>query len=453
MGKIPAPQIRWRGAHPNNFTVGRPGASRDGRETFHHIVGSRESAVIVFNQPTRGASSHFVVGADIVDQCVDINNTAWCDSNWESNLRSITVEHEGGQNGTGPYSDAMYERAAHLCAWLRENYGINRYVRHRDVSLTSTACPGGLDVERIWRRSEEIIRQYNQPVTPPAPEWQRNRQSIAPKTVYAQAEGRFIYSLVSLGAADARRFPINQNFLVSGKTTVSGREFYITKSSMDLNIGNGIAVNEVEDQPYIPATPQPIPQPPKPTTPDWADSLLVDTENLPLYVLRATPLIDLENGRPVLKDGREIWYQAGDIVKDISAHTVVSNVTYQLTEYSLGLIKSGKYQSANGIKSSDLSAEKMATPPGTPANPDVPATPVTPVPDAPLPDEPVKNNGGNIMGPVSKAIAGVIAGFITVMLAKYNILISDNLPDVIEALIGAILTGAVVYVAPKNKEN
>lgn len=392
MGKVPAPQIRWRGAHPNNFTVGRPGAGRDGRETFHHVVGSRESAVIVFNQPTRGASSHYVVGADIIDQCVDVNNTAWTDGNWESNLRSITVEHEGGQNGTGPYSDGMYERAAHLCAWLRENYGINRYVRHRDVSLKSTACPGGLDVERIWRRSEEIIRQYNQPVTPPAPEWQRNRQGIAPKTVYTQAEGRFIYSLVGLGPADTRRFPINQNFLVSGKTNVGGREFYITKSSMDLNIANGIAVNEVEDQPHIPPVPQPAPQLPAPASPDWADSLLVDTENVTLYVLRATPLVDLENGRPVVKDGKEIWYQAGDIVENISAHTIVATVTYQLTEYSFGQIKSGKYQSANGIKSSDLTADPKATPPGTPANPTPlpnPTEPVDPMPDIPTEPEPM----------------------------------------------------------------
>lgn len=389
MGKVPQPQIRWRGAHPNNYTVGRPGAGRDGRNTFHHVVGSRESAVIVFNQPTRGASSHYVVGADIIDQCVDLNNTAWCDGNWESNLRTISVEHEGGQNGNGPYSDGMYERAAHLCAWLRENYGVNRYVRHREVSLKSTACPGGLDVERIWRRADEIIRQYNQPVTPPAPEWQRNRVGIPEKTVFTQAAGRFIYDLNSLTPADSRRFPLNQDFLVAGKTVVSGRTFYISKSSMELNKPNGIFADEVADKPYVPPVPQPNPDPPKPTTPDWADSLLVDETNRTLYVLRATPLIDLENGHPVVKDGKEVWYQAGDIIENVSAHTIVSNITYQLTEYSFQEIGKGKWQNANGIKSDNLTDDPKACPPGTPANPELPPEPedpVEPMPDVPTPE-------------------------------------------------------------------
>lgn len=386
MGNVPRPHIIWRGAHPNNFTVGRPGAGRDGRNTFHHVVGSRESAVVVFNQPTRGASSHFVVGADIIDQCVDINNTAWCDGNWESNLRTISVEHEGGWNGTGPYSAEMYERAAHLCAWLRENYGVTRALRHRDVSLKSTACPGGLDVERIWNRATQIIREYNQPVTPPAPEWQKNKHAIPAKTVYAQKAGVFVYNLNSLTPADTRRFGLNQNFLVTGKTSVSGREFYITKSSMDTNASNGLAVAEMADTPYVPPAPQPIPDPPKPTTPDWADSLLVDDANREMYVLRATPLIDLENGRPVMANGKEVWYQAGDIIKDISAHTIVANVTYQITEYSFQQIKDKRWQNANGIKADDLTIDPKACPPGTPANPTPlpdPEDPVDPMPDVP----------------------------------------------------------------------
>lgn len=384
MGKVPAPNIRWRGAHPNNFTVGRPGASRNGDQTFHHVVGSRESAVIVFNQPTRGASSHFVVGGDIIDQCVNIKDTAWCDGNWEHNLRAITVEHEGGQNGNGPYSEPMYARAAHLCAWLRENYGITKYVRHRDVSLKSTACPGGLDVERIWRDATALINKYNEPVTPPAPEWQRNKQTIGQKTVFAQHNGIYIYDLNSLTPADTRRFSLNQDFLVAGKTKVGGREFYITKSSMELNKANGIAFSEVADKPYVPPPPQPNPEPPKPTTPEWADSLLVDEQNLTMYVLRATPLIDLETGHPVIVNGKEKWYQAGDIIQDVSAHTIVENITYRLTEYSFQQIKENKWQNANGIKADDLTTDPKACPPGTPANPTVPPDPEDPV--DPMPD-------------------------------------------------------------------
>lgn len=469
MGRVPRPEIRWRGAHPNNFTVGRPGGGLDGRKSDHHVVGSRESAVIVFNQPTRGASSHFVVGADIIDQCVDIANTAWCDGNWESNIRTIAIEHEGGQNGTGPYSDGMYERAAHLCAWLRENYGVNRFVRHRDVSQRSTACPGGLDCERIWNRATQIIQQYNQPVTPPAPEWQRNRSPITQKTVFVKNDGMFLFNLNNLQPADTRRFTRNQDFAVTGMTMVNGRRFYISKSSMELNVSNGIDVDLVADSPYVPPVPQPIPTTPAPTTPDWADSLLVDEENRTLFVIRATPLIDLENGHPVMRDGKEVWYQAGDIIENVSAVTIVANVTYQLTEYSFQQTKQGMWKNANGIKAGDLSTSPRSTPPGTPANPEPvpePKDPVRPMPDVPVqPEEPVKPKPGQIdyeqpnqevptmgLSAINKAIAGALAGFIVMLLAKYNLVISDNLPNVIEALLGALVAGVTVYFAPKNKE-
>jgi len=102
--------------------------------------------------------------------------------------------------------------------------------------------------------------------------------------------------------------------------------------------------------------------------------------------LRATPLIDLENGRPVMRDGKEVWYQAGDIINDVSAQTIVSNITYKLTEYSFQQIGKGAWQNANGLKASDLTVDPKACPPGTPANPTVPPDPVDPVP--PMPDVP-----------------------------------------------------------------
>lgn len=418
---VPAPNIRWRGAHPNNFTYGRPGASRDGRNSFHHVVGSRESAVVVFNQPSRGASSHFVVGGDIIDQCVSINDTAWCDGNWESNLRTISVEHEGGWNGNGPYSPEMYENAARLCAWLRENYGVTRWVRHRDVSLKSTACPGGLDVEYIWARATDLINHYNAPVDN-RPEWMKNRVEVPVKTVYAQQDNTFVNRLEPPVAtpADARRFPLNQSFEIKGETTVSGIPFWITTSSFNANLPNGIAKGDVKDTPFVPPTPQPIPEPPKPTTPSWADALIAnDRPNVTMYVLRATPLIDLENGHPAKKaDGSEIWYQAGDIIQDVSTHTIVNEVTYQVTEYGLQQTKAGKYQNANGIKSSDLSLDPLSTPPGTPANPGVPTDPVDPPVD--MPDVPTKDEEQDARLNALEKLVKIITDFLSAIFSGFK---------------------------------
>lgn len=388
---VPKPNIRWRGAHPNNFTNGRPGASRDGRMTKHHIVGTRESAVIVFNQPTRGASSHYVVGGDIIDQCVDVNNTAWCDGNWESNLRTISVEHEGGWNGTGPYSEAMYEQAANLCAWLRENYGVNRFVRHRDVSLKSTACPGGLDCERIWNRATQIINSYNQP--PAQPEWLRNRKPVTPYTVYSHIEGLYLLNLNDPNQIlDSRRFARNQDFLIGGETTVGGTKYLITQSSMTTNTGGGMRDSEVKRERWQPPVPQP-PVPEVPKVPDWASSLLVDEINRPMYVIRDTPLVDLENGHPYMNPatGKEKWFIAGEKVDNISASTAIGDpkITYQMTDYAFGKTKAGDWKGfGNGIKGSDLSIDPKATPPGTPHNPvplPPPVDPPSEMPDVPPP--------------------------------------------------------------------
>ena len=53
---------------------------------------------------------------------------------------------------------------------------------------------------------------------------------------------------------------------------------------------------------------------------------------------------------------------------------------------------------------------------------------------------------------ISKAVAAFIAGAIVSWLMKHNIVIADTLPDALEVLISAIVTGVVVFFAPKNRE-
>jgi hypothetical protein len=388
MGNVARPNIQWRGAHPNNFTVGRPGAGRDGRNTFHHVVGSAESAVIVFNNPTRGASSHFVVTDQpgVIFQCVDLANTAWCDGNWESNLRTVAVEHHGDWRN-GYNNPTVRENAAQLCAWLRDQGIINRPLRHRQVATNGTICPADLPVEAIWDRATQIINAANTPVDN-RPEWLKNRVDVDDFTVYAQIEGLRLLNLNDVNQfADGRVFARNQNFLISSYVDIGGHRYLITKSSTDTNAAIGIREWETGRAPW---TPPVVVEPPKPVTPKWYDSV-IDDDNREMYVLRATQLVNLESGRPATdKTGKEIWYQAGDIIKDVSAHTIVSEVTYALTEYSYGQVKAGKPAVANGIKQSDLTIDATACPPGTPANPTPapePEDPIEPMPDVPNPVE------------------------------------------------------------------
>lgn len=359
---VPKPNIVWRGAHPNNFTTGRPGGGLDGRETFHHVVGTAESAVVVFNNPSRGASSHFVVTDQpgLIYQCVAIENTSWADGNWSSNVRSISVEHHGDWR-FGYDNPTVRENAAQLYAWLKENYGVNRAVRHREVSQVATACPADLPVEWIVARANDIITHYSKPKE--QPEYIRNSR-VLNATVYAQIEGLRLVNLNDPSQyADSRVFPRNTSFEIGSVTKVAGVEYYRTVSSTNLNAPNGIRASEVATTPWtVPQAP-----PAAPSTPHWWDSV-IDDENKEMYVIRETLLIDLETGRPALdaKTGQEIKFLAGAIIKDVSAHTVVLGKTYQLTEYSYSK------KIARGIDAGDLSLSPASTPPGTPANPTEP---------------------------------------------------------------------------------
>lgn len=52
---------------------------------------------------------------------------------------------------------------------------------------------------------------------------------------------------------------------------------------------------------------------------------------------------------------------------------------------------------------------------------------------------------------ISKAIAATLAGVVVSFLMKHNIVIADKLPDSIEIILAALITGVVTYLAPKNK--
>lgn len=122
--------------------------------TFHHIVGDAGAAIARFRDSTDVVSSTYIIGSNgRIYQCVAESDTSYADANFDSNSRAITIEHAGGNPST-PYTEAMYNASAELCAWIMSRYNITRFMRHRDVSNVPTACPGALDVERIINQAE-----------------------------------------------------------------------------------------------------------------------------------------------------------------------------------------------------------------------------------------------------------------------------------------------------------
>lgn len=460
MANVPKPNIVWKGAHPSNFTVGRPNGGRNGQETFHHVVGSADSAVAVFNNPSRGASSHFVVTdvLNLIYQCVDLNNTAWTDGNWASNLRAITVEHHGDWRN-GYNNPTVAENAAKLVAWLRDQGLVNHAIRHRQVATNGTICPADLPVEAIWNRATAIINEYNN--VDNRPQWLKDRKTLN-TVVYAQKDSIYLRNLNDPSKPfDARRWGVNQDFTIGSYTVIGGKKYFITRSSTDTNAAAGLLEGDVKTERYVaPPVVQPVtlvdtenfspskrftvnqdtvlvdipantkatvsgkvdykageviedvaqlltysngtrfyrtrysvekailrgfgasklteivpveeePVAPVKEVPAWVDTI-TEEPSRPMYVLRATPLIDLEDGHPYVdpKTNKEVWFNAGDVVEKIVASVIIEGTTYRLTEFAFKKTKEGEWkQFANGINSADLSTNPEAAPEGTPANP------------------------------------------------------------------------------------
>ncbi len=147
-----------RPANPTNYDRGRI-RSID-RITFHHIVGDAPGGTDHFRTAGVEVSSTYAISSNgTIYQYVQEGDTPYTDGNYDSNSRSITIEHAGGHPDV-PYTEAMYKASIELVAFLIQKYGINDFQRHRDVIDKrrypgGTACPGQLDVERIVSEAKQ----------------------------------------------------------------------------------------------------------------------------------------------------------------------------------------------------------------------------------------------------------------------------------------------------------
>lgn len=140
---------RFYPANENNFTYGRSGYTLR-KITIHHMAGimSAESCGNLWQNPSRGTSSNYGIGVDGEIMCyVDEDNTSWCDSNWESNCTSVTIENSNDSTGGEWHvGDATLNSLIKLCAdiSIRNNLGLlvvgDNLTWHS--MYAATTCPG-----------------------------------------------------------------------------------------------------------------------------------------------------------------------------------------------------------------------------------------------------------------------------------------------------------------------
>lgn len=117
---------------------------------IHDTEGSYSGAISWFQNSAAQASAHYVVRSSDgeITQMIQEEDVAWHAGDWNTNLHSIGIEHEGYASDPGTwYTDAMYEQSAMLTADICDRYGIPKdrthIIGHFEVPGCSSGHGGG----------------------------------------------------------------------------------------------------------------------------------------------------------------------------------------------------------------------------------------------------------------------------------------------------------------------
>lgn len=135
-------------AHPNNYSTGRSGRNIE-MIAIHHMAGilTAKQCGSIFQNGNRKASSNYGIGKDAeVALYVDEANTSYCNSNWDSNCKSVTIETSNCQlGGNYPVSDEVLNKLIKLVADIAKRNNLGKLIKGKNVvwhsMYTATNCP------------------------------------------------------------------------------------------------------------------------------------------------------------------------------------------------------------------------------------------------------------------------------------------------------------------------
>lgn len=164
------PGFIWKPARDDHYDQGRSGKVRGGAQ--HYTGGTNSLDWLTFSSQPDPVSAHFLVRRNATMdnrgwQLVDMRDTAW--TNWYANPYTITIEYEHLASQDIPEGDyeVMAQTWVDIIRWLEENpevgsiraevsaFGIQGHKAWTPES--GTACPDGIDVNRIVSRVREIL--------------------------------------------------------------------------------------------------------------------------------------------------------------------------------------------------------------------------------------------------------------------------------------------------------
>ncbi len=116
---------------------------------IHTVQGSYSGCYSWFQNCDAGASAHYVVRSSdgAITQMVWEADVGWHAGNWDYNLRSVGIEHEGYVDDCSYYTDAMYRESAALTADIASRQGVpldrSHIIGHNEVPDPDGSGYGG----------------------------------------------------------------------------------------------------------------------------------------------------------------------------------------------------------------------------------------------------------------------------------------------------------------------
>lgn len=238
-----------------NYTQGRQGLDMLLFFVVHTYNGKGTSLKNWFQNNNLGVSSTDAVWKDgTVEHLVRDEDTAHHAGNWWVNVRSIGIEHQDdGNPNDSARTDELYEATCQNIAKKAFRIGhkvLNESNIKPHSDFTSTGCPAALDINRIRRRSNEILQSM---LAPQVPEWKKNAIDIGLRNykvqkdvnLYDISDGRVIKSFPK-GTDIGVRYEYN-GFLITEYSYNNEFDSGFKKSDLEFTLPPTWYVNEVSD--------------------------------------------------------------------------------------------------------------------------------------------------------------------------------------------------------------
>lgn len=156
-------------AYSRNYAIGRDGRKIE-KITIHHMAGvlTAKRCGELFQDPNKWTSSHYGIGNDgKIAQYVDEANTSYCDGNWDSNCKSVTIEVSNSTTNGWKVSDAALNSLISLVADIGKRNNLGTLVKGKNVTwhsmFAATSCPGPY----LLSKMDYIIAEANKINNPP----------------------------------------------------------------------------------------------------------------------------------------------------------------------------------------------------------------------------------------------------------------------------------------------